>query len=173
MNRLPLPHSSSPNKLVHTTRSNNMVGVLMTLVVVLLASMTAQAQTYIFGRADFPVGNFPVAIAAGDFNGDGLSDIVVVNNADNTVSILLGRPDGIFGLPTAYPAGPEPVALVIEDFNADGNLDVAVTNGNCTAGKYNPLCSASTVSILLAPRQVERQLRGVIVSVPQCDGDNR
>jgi hypothetical protein len=112
-------------------------------------SIAAQGQTYIFGRADFPASGYPVAIAAGDFNGDGVSDIVVANNGDNIVSILLGRPDGTFGPPNAYPSGSEPVAVATGDFNGDGNLDVAVTNGNCKHGNLGPSCSASTVSILL------------------------
>jgi len=37
----------------------------------------ASAQTYIYGRSDFPVGNSPRAVASGDFNGDGKLDFAV------------------------------------------------------------------------------------------------
>src|SRR5260221_4243586 len=66
--------------------------------------------------------------AAGDFNHDGLLDVVTVNASTNQVSILLGNGDGTF-----HPGGVQTVPgasglgrLVIRDFNHDGNLDVAV-----------------------------------------------
>ena len=80
---------------------------------------STQAQTYIFGRADFPVGNSPSAIVAADFNNDGVLDLAVTNNSDNTISVLLGRPDGTFSPQVAYPTGVLPVAIVAGDFNGD------------------------------------------------------
>jgi hypothetical protein len=113
---------------------------------------TDPIPTYIFGRADFLVGNQPVAIAAGDFNGDGQLDLVVANQADNAVSILLGKPDGTFASHVDYPTGPVPSAVIVGDFNADGNLDIAVVNQNCTVqGIRQPIlaCGQGSVSILL------------------------
>jgi len=124
--------------------------VISILLTVLLSSIAAQGQTYIFGRTDFPVGNYPIAVVPGDFNGDGLTDFAVVNSADNTVSVLLGRTDGTLAPQLSYPTGPEPVAIVAADFNGDGIPDLAVANGNCTGGgSSGPNCSPSTVSILL------------------------
>jgi hypothetical protein len=122
------------------------VSILLTL---LLFSIAAQGQTYMFGRADFPVGNYPIAVVPGDFNGDGITDFAVVNSADNTVSVLLGRTDGTLAPQLSYPTGPEPVAIVAADFNGDGILDLAIANANCTGGSSGPNCSPSTVSILL------------------------
>jgi len=78
----------------------------------LLINLAARAQTYIFGRADFAVGSVPTSIASGDFNGDGITDFGVTNSNDNTVSILLGKPDGTFAPQVAYATGAEPVAVV-------------------------------------------------------------
>jgi hypothetical protein len=86
------------------------------------------------------VGNFPQTVKVGDFNNDGLQDLVVANGKDNTVSILLGNGDGTFttanGSPV--PVGGFPFFLAVADFNGDGSADVAVTNAD-----------DSTVSVLL------------------------
>ncbi len=128
------------------------LGRFASAVILLLAvSLASSAQTYIFGRADFPVGNSPNAIVTGDFNGDGVIDVAVTNSYDNTISILLGRPNATFAPQVTYPTGPDPIAIVAGDFNGDGNLDLAVTNGNCTPPHESepPQCSPSTVSIFL------------------------
>jgi hypothetical protein len=116
-------------------------------------SPTAPIPTYIFGRADFLVGNQPVALASGDFNGDGQPDLVVVNQNNNTISILLGKPDGTFAPQAVYATGPLPTAVTVGDFNRDGNLDIAVVNQNCTIQSEKIVgilvCATGTVSILL------------------------
>jgi len=121
------------------------------IVSLLLWAIAAHAQTYIFGRADFAVGKGAISTAIGDFNGDGITDLAVVNEADNTVSILLGEPAGTFAAQATYATGVGPVAIVTGDFNGDGNLDLAVTNGDCTLGvaPQPTTCNGSTVSILL------------------------
>ncbi len=91
-----------------------------------------------FPRTDFATGTAPVGVISADFNGDGRPDLAVVNKTSNTVSILLGRPDGTFGPKTDFPTGNGPVALAVGDFNDDGRLDLAVVNQ-----------TDNTVSILL------------------------
>jgi len=111
---------------------------------------TVLAQSYVFGRADFGAGKEPRSLAVGDFNGDGKLDLVVANRSDNTVSILLGKPDGTFTSKVDYATGPKPISVLIGDFNGDGNLDLAVANENCTpltAGGFS--CGAGSLSILL------------------------
>lgn len=110
------------------------------------------AQTYIFGRADFPTGNEPRGVAVGDLNGDGIPDLVVANSTDNTISVLLGKADGTFSPKVDYPAGVRPVSVAIADLNNDGNPDLVVANENCTVitGMLNILsCGPGTVSVFL------------------------
>ncbi len=73
------------------------------------------------------VGTVPAGIAAADFNGDGIADLAIVENAQNTVSIYLGKGDGTFPAVTSSPSsGNSPNAIVSADFNGDGIPDLAI-----------------------------------------------
>src|SRR5712692_1885637 len=56
-----------------------------------------------FPETSFAVGNNPVALAASDFNFDGLPDLAVANQGDNTISILLNQNNGNFAPATNSP----------------------------------------------------------------------
>ena len=79
-------------------------------------------------QVTYTVGSGPDAIVAGDFNGDGRTDLAVANSDDKNVSILLGKGDGTFQAQKTYSAGSFPRALVTGDFNGDGRTDLAVAN---------------------------------------------
>ena len=74
----------------------------------------------IFPVEQFLVGNGPGAVAAGDFDGDGTSDLVTANMGDGSVSVLLGRGDGTLTAPIAYTVGSNPYSVAVGDFNGDG-----------------------------------------------------
>src|SRR6202140_281763 len=77
-------------------------------------------------------GNNPIFLAAGDFNGDGKTDLVLSglgalpSGGNGNLTILLGNGDGTFQSPITLSAGVDPSAMALGDFNGDGKLDIAV-----------------------------------------------
>ncbi len=100
---------------------------------------------------EITVGSRPVAIAIGEFNGDGIQDLAVVNVNSNNVSIRLGDGNGGFTSPAVpqLAVGTAPQFLAIGDFNGDGIQDFAAVNyttnnvsirlGNGSGGFTSPL----------------------------------
>ena len=76
----------------------------------------------------YPVGNGAFPVAVGDFNKDGIPDLVVANDQSNTVSVLLGKGDGTFQDAQNYAVGSTPVSVAVGDFNGDGKLDIVTAN---------------------------------------------
>jgi hypothetical protein len=91
------------------------------------------------------VGSTPISIAAGDFNGDDIPDLAIVNFYDNDVTIFLGNGDGTFRTAANSPVavGSFPTSITMGDFSGNGILDLAVTNSNYTSG------SAGSVTLLM------------------------
>ncbi len=74
------------------------------------------------------VGGMPQGITAADLNNDGKIDLAVANNADGTVSILLGNGNGTFTTKSTPAAGVGANWIAVGDFNEDGKPDLAVAN---------------------------------------------
>jgi hypothetical protein len=87
----------------------------LTLIIIILAALTMVVT--------------PVAVAVGDFNGDGLMDVVTANASANTVSVLLGHGDGTFVPHSDFAVEGAPIGIVVGDFNGDGKLDIATISG--------------------------------------------
>ncbi|HZQ54219.1 MAG TPA: FG-GAP-like repeat-containing protein [Bryobacteraceae bacterium] len=75
-----------------------------------------------------------VAIASGDFNGDGRLDLAIADSCINrssctptgAVTILLGDGTGSFSPVSSPIVDDQPSSIAVGDFNGDGNLDLGV-----------------------------------------------
>jgi hypothetical protein len=76
------------------------------------------------------VGSKPVAVVTGDFNNDGITDVVTANQGSNTLSLLLGNGNGTFKPAVNIALGKAPAALLAVDLNGDGRLDLVTANQN-------------------------------------------
>jgi hypothetical protein len=74
----------------------------------------------------------PQAVATGDFNGDGRTDIVLANRSNNILTFLLGNGQGSFSNPIDTKVddvkGRQPISIAVGDFNNDGGLDLLIAN---------------------------------------------
>lgn len=69
----------------------------------------------------------PNHAALGDFDGNGVQDLVTANSSGN-VSVLLSAGGATFGSPTNFTMGNTPRAVAAADFNGDGKKDVATAS---------------------------------------------
>jgi FG-GAP-like repeat/Abnormal spindle-like microcephaly-assoc'd, ASPM-SPD-2-Hydin/FG-GAP repeat len=125
------------------------------------------------------VGTAPTFFLPADLNGDGKTDLVVVNQGDDTVSVLLGDGDGTFQPQTTFPTGHFPVSVQAGDFNGDGKVDLAVVDQICATKASS--CTPGAVSILLGngngtfqpPTDFAVGLTPVSLVVGDFDGDGK
>jgi chitodextrinase len=92
------------------------------------AALAVHVLDFLSAR-DLRVGHSPIDTLVGDFDGDGLPDIVVANSESQELSLFFG------GVPIGSPAreerilvGRRPVAVAAADFDRDGRLDLAIAH---------------------------------------------
>jgi Flp pilus assembly secretin CpaC len=142
-------------------------------VAILLSSVDSNSNVTFSEGPNSPiaVGQSPVAIATGDLDGDSIPDLAVVNQGDNTVSILLGGSnlDGTFNAATGspLPTATTPAGIVIANFTGGNFPALAVTNkGQSTLGIYLGLGSGtfSTRIEIATPASPSAIITGVLSS---------
>ena len=123
-----------------------MVAMLLTVLAAVVmfagALVPAQAQTIAFPEpttflsAPAPdTTSSTVAVATGDFNGDGKLDTVNIDSGSR-LNVILGNGDGTFQTPITLNIAASnffPQAFAVGDFNGDHLLDVAVWAVNATS----------------------------------------
>src|SRR5208282_2644440 len=91
----------------------------------------------------FGTGSQPRSVTTADVNGDGIADLIVANENDNTVSVLLnttapGAATPSFATQQTFATGSAPISVTAADVNGDGKPDLIVAN-----------YGSNTVSVLL------------------------
>jgi hypothetical protein len=85
----------------------------------------------------YPLASTANFLAVGDFNRDGIADLAVASDDEDSISILMGNGDGSFQSPVTYATGSSvdgQTGLIVADFNGDGKLDIARAAALDTAG---------------------------------------
>jgi hypothetical protein len=77
-----------------------------------------------------------IALATGDFNGDGHPDLVAVNFQASTASVYLGSASGTLSAQNEITTDAWPSSVAVGDFNGDGKLDFAVTVNGQMINQY-------------------------------------
>ncbi len=86
----------------------------------------------------YPSGGYRAfAVAVADVNGDGIPDLLVVNQCSDSecvqngsIAVMLGNGDGTFQAAVTYDSGGYcPTSIAVADLNGDGKLDLAITEG--------------------------------------------
>lgn len=81
-------------------------------------------------EVDYSLGRVaPTGLAVGDFNGDGIPDLVVSTQSSG-IEVLLGKGDGTFQAPITFqvPSVINLTGVAVGDFNHDGKADLAVAD---------------------------------------------
>lgn len=104
-----------------------------------IANQTSGTIAVLFGNGDgtfqaavtYPVnanGALPVALAVGDFNGDGKPDVVAVNASNGasqaSISVFLNKGDGTFAAASVIATPASGQSIVVGDINTDGAQDL-------------------------------------------------
>ncbi|WP_235908821.1 FG-GAP-like repeat-containing protein [Roseiconus nitratireducens] len=79
----------------------------------------------------YSVGADPHRVIAGDFDNDGIKDLVTVNRGDQTLSVLFGQDGGGLSPPTQLDTGPDAIfagTALAADVNGDGFDDLVHAN---------------------------------------------
>ncbi|MEO1717137.1 MAG: FG-GAP-like repeat-containing protein, partial [Planctomycetota bacterium] len=145
------------------------------LTVFLAQSVDATPEEWDF--VAFATGTGPGDVRADDLDGDGIDDLVVINQTAGTLSVLRTRGGGDIAPPVEVPASSDPVSLSLVDVDEDGDRDVAIVVSNGTDRVVRQLrnTTSSPGSITLAAAQdISDQSSGtpVLIRSSDLDGSN-
>ena len=127
-------------------------------------------------KSDFSTGTNPYIVAIGDLDGDGKPDLAVVNDGNDTVSVLrntstIGNPS--FAARVAFATGHYPYDVAIGDLDGDSQPDLAVAN--YSSNTVSVLRNTSTSGSVAFATKVDFSMGGgpYSIAIGDLDGDGK
>ncbi len=131
-----------------------------------------------------PFVGFSFSLMTGDWNGDGLPDLALVDSGNGTVQVFANLGGGAFGPASTVASVPDPAFLfagVAADLNGDGNTDLVasdvntvrlvVLRGNGAGGFAAPIFLANRFAEGLAVADLNSDGRAELVGTGQLSVD--
>src|SRR6185436_17868474 len=135
----PLQYNASANAFELVTGDFNVEGI--TDLVAVYSSVSGAGILLGNGSGGVGNGTFPAAATTvtvganargpvvGDWNGDGLPDLALVNSGSaKTLGVLTGKGNGTFNTAITWGVNTAPWAVALGDWNHDGGIDLVVAN---------------------------------------------
>ena len=109
----------------------------------------------------------PAGLAVGDATGDGRDDLVVADNANDTLVLFPGVVSGL-GTPEKHKTGPFPLSVAIGDVNFDGKNDMVA---GCFGDRSLTVLRRNGTGWLFS--RVQLDAAPADVTITDADGDGR
>ncbi|HEU5168452.1 MAG TPA: IPT/TIG domain-containing protein [Chitinophagaceae bacterium] len=127
-------------------------------------------------KIDFATDPGPNFLASGDIDGDGKTDISIVNQLFNTVSVFRNTSSGAtitFAPKGNFTTGDEPFGVTTGDLDGDSKLDLAIVNHNSnTYSVFRNTSNAGTITFA-ARQDFNISLLPSNVTIADINGDSK
>ena len=129
-------------------------------------------------QQNFNTADYPISVALGDVNGDGLLDIVTANFGANSVSVLLNTTTtGVlsFAAEEEFITGLAPRSVTLGDVNGDGLLDIvtADSGANSVSVLLNTTTTGATTPTFAIRQPFDVGVSPFSVTLGDVNGDGR
>ena len=178
--KLDFPTGNGPNNVVledidGDKKSDLVIPNLNANTVSILRNTSTPGTLSFAGKLDFPAGNSPWDVKAGDFDGDGKLDIVIANSSVASATVLgnLSTPGNIsMAAKVPYGIGTSSQSVTIADLNGNGQPDIVSANSIATSVSILKNTSAASISFATMANYLVGSLP-YSVSTGDFDGDGK